>query len=95
MVAQVNLKVLEGEYAVSLLPHDEPVPAWANGPGFVNMSCCDDEMSIVCLADRVPKNVRSDGGWTALPSILELIWKLDRMISILGNSTIEAVKWPP
>jgi len=70
MNACVDLALLDGFYAVSLLPPESPVPGWvtergADG-GFVNVSFCTDEISIVTPADRVPDGVETDKGWRAL-----------------------------
>lgn len=62
---QVKLKELEGQYAISQLPANAPDPDWWDGPGFCSVSRGDDELSIVCLEDRVPAGVTVDGGWTA------------------------------
>lgn len=62
----VALELLDGEYAVTLLPPGTPVPGWVQGPGFVNVSHCSDELSIVTPAERVPDGVRTDKGWRAV-----------------------------
>ena len=41
-----------------------PIPAWADGEGFVSISRSDDELSIVCRAERIPSGVKQDTGWT-------------------------------
>lgn len=41
------------------------MPAWADGSGFVSISRGEDELSVVCLEDRVPDDIRTDGGWSA------------------------------
>lgn len=61
---QIKLQTLDGAYAISRLDATEAIPAWADGGGFVSISRTDDELSVVCLADRVPGDVKSDGGWT-------------------------------
>jgi hypothetical protein len=66
MTTSVELEVLDGEYAVTLLSPDQRLPGWVNGPGFVNVSFCSDELSIVTPADRVPDGVKSDAGWRAV-----------------------------
>lgn len=60
----IKLKQLEGVYTISQLPPSEPVPAWCDGEGFVNISRGDDELSMICLKNRVPQEVKSDGEWT-------------------------------
>jgi hypothetical protein len=64
MPAQVTIKELPGTYAIARIAPDSAIPAWADGRGFVSISRSDEELSIVCLADRVPADVRSDGDWT-------------------------------
>lgn len=49
MAACVRLELLPGQYAVSRLDGTEPIPAWADGAGFVSISRSADELSIVCL----------------------------------------------
>jgi len=66
MPVNVDLEILDGEYAVTQLAPDDQVPDWVQGPGFVNVSFCSDELSIVTPAARVPKDLKSDGGWTVL-----------------------------
>jgi len=64
MAPSVNLKKLQGHYAVARLAAAEALPNWADGPGFVSISRTEDELSVVCLADRMPASVKQDGGWT-------------------------------
>lgn len=66
MTVCVDLQTLDSDYAVTLLPPDHAVPEWVRGPGFVNVSYCSDELSIVTQADRVPAGSNSDKGWLAL-----------------------------
>jgi uncharacterized protein len=47
--------------AVARLAADAPVPAWADGPGFVTVTRTGDELSIVAPAARVPPGVRAEG----------------------------------
>lgn len=63
MPARVRLKRLASTYAVSRLQPSSPIPSWADGEGFVSISRSDDELSIVCRAERVPSSVKQDAGW--------------------------------
>lgn len=65
----IKLKKLDGIYTISQLPASSPIPAWCDGDGFVNISRGDDELSIVCLKERVPDAVKSDGEWTCFKFI--------------------------
>lgn len=62
----VALRLLPGDYAVSRLLQDDPIPAWADGEGFVSISRSDEELSILCRAERVAPDVRQDAGWACL-----------------------------
>lgn len=65
MTAKIRLKRLRRLYAISRLEPGDAIPGWADGPGFVSITRTDDELSIVCLQDRVPDAVRHDSDWVA------------------------------
>ncbi|PTX92647.1 ACT domain-containing protein [Opitutus sp. ER46] len=60
-----RFRVLPGQYAVCRLSPDAAVPAWAAGP-FVNITFTDDELAIICPAERVPAEVRAERDWRVL-----------------------------
>ncbi len=62
-MAARKLHYLEGTYAVARLQPNTPVPAWADGAGFVSITRTDDELSIVCRADRMPQGVQVAVPW--------------------------------
>jgi len=62
----LHLTLLPGEYTICRLAADTPAPAWANGGPFVSVTRTADELSIVCLAERVPTGVLADAGWRCL-----------------------------
>lgn len=64
MAARVKLKALDGVYGIARLGPRDPIPAWADGAGFVSISRSDEELSIVCRQERMPGDVRKDGDWT-------------------------------
>jgi len=66
VIHQIKLEQAHGEYAVCRLAPNEAIPAWADGPGFVTISRSAHELSIVCLAERVPDNTQKECGWTCL-----------------------------
>ncbi|MBD8567015.1 ACT domain-containing protein [Oxalobacteraceae sp. CFBP 8763] len=65
-IHQIKLEQAHGEYAVCRLEPNAVIPAWADGPGFVTISRSEHELSIVCLAERVPENTQKECGWTCL-----------------------------
>lgn len=60
----VKLEQLAGDYAVARLERGDAIPAWADGDGFVSISRTADELSVVCVAGRVPQSVKHEAGWT-------------------------------
>ena len=63
MPKNITLKQLDGAYAVSRVSHLDKIPDWVDGEGFVSINRTDDELSIVCLQNRVPANVTTEFGW--------------------------------
>src|SRR6185436_17821196 len=61
-----RLALLPGRLTVARLPGTAPVPAWADGTGFVSITRRQGELSIVCADERVPAEVRAERGWRAL-----------------------------
>ena len=64
MSQSITLQRNEGAYTVSRLNPDAAIPSWADGRGFVSITRTDEELSIVCLTERVPPGVRAEIGWT-------------------------------
>ena len=60
------LRRLSGDYTVARLAAADAIPAWADGAGFVSISRSDDELSVLCRAERVPALVRQDSGWACM-----------------------------
>jgi uncharacterized protein len=63
MAPRVKLRLLNGTYGVARLSASDPIPAWADGGGFVSISRTDDELSVVCLQDRIPLEAQADRDW--------------------------------
>lgn len=61
---KLKLKKLTGTYAIARIEPNAFIPQWADGAGFVSISRTEDELSIVCLQDRIPALVKHDGNWT-------------------------------
>ncbi|AVH40841.1 ACT domain-containing protein [Agrobacterium tumefaciens] len=64
MAPRVKLHILDGSYGIARLQASDAIPAWADGGGFVSITRTDDELSIVCRAERIPLDVRVDAGWS-------------------------------
>ncbi|NRB19564.1 MAG: GNAT family N-acetyltransferase [Rhodobacteraceae bacterium] len=60
------LRPMQGDYAVSRVSPDNGVPDWASGSGLVTVTQAEDEISVLCLSQRVPPQVEQSAGWTAV-----------------------------
>lgn len=65
----LHIKTVPGRYAVVRLKEDAEYPAWLNGPGFQAAIRSDDELTLVCLQDRVPSKVEAERDWYCLRTI--------------------------
>ena len=60
-----HFRVLPGQFAVCRLGRNAPWPEWARG-SFVNVTVTEEEMSVVCAAEAVPKTVTAEREWRVL-----------------------------
>lgn len=65
----ITLRTVPGRYAIARLAQDAQVPDWANGSGLSAAIRADDELTIVCLQDRIPDGVKVAPNWRCLRSI--------------------------
>ncbi len=61
---RLSLTPLSREYAIARLAAVAVLADWADDVGLVNITRAEDELSIVCLANRAPDT--ADTGWTVL-----------------------------
>lgn len=55
---------ISGDYSITRLPADAPIPDWIDSNGLMSITRADDELSIVSLSNGAPANANS--GWVAL-----------------------------
>lgn len=60
-----RFRVLAGVYAVCRMAPGTPVPTWAAGE-FVSITATEDELSVICPAERVPASVQAERDWRVL-----------------------------
>jgi uncharacterized protein len=63
---QLKFRQLPGPYAVVRLAPDAPVPDWATKGGLASVTRTSDELSIVCPAENVPRDVTPGPRWICL-----------------------------
>ena len=63
---KLKFRWLRGAYAIVRLAPDAFVPEWATKGEFISITRTADELSIVCLADLLPREVDAQHNWICL-----------------------------
>lgn len=69
MPVTVRLRSVPGVYSVARLPASVPIPSWFDGPGFSAAIRADNELTLVCLQERVPGAIEAEPDWRCLRSV--------------------------
>ena len=64
--APLALRQVHGSFAVCRLAAGSPLPGWFKPDEFASVSWSADEVSITCLASRVPDDVHCERDWRCL-----------------------------
>jgi hypothetical protein len=64
--AKPKLLLLAETCAVCRLERKVPPPEWGTQGHFFSLTRTDEELSIVCPEDLVPREVKKEGGWRVL-----------------------------
>ena len=88
----LTLKLLKETFAVSRLNKNEVIPDWINTSDFYSITKTEDELSIVCSQESVPKDIKHEDDFKALkiegPLDFSLIGILSKISTILAKSKI-------
>ncbi|AGF55847.1 hypothetical protein B0P06_000031 [Clostridium saccharoperbutylacetonicum] len=86
----LTMKLFKDKYGVCRLTRNESIPKWAQDSDFFSITKTSDELSIVCLEDSIPSEIKCERDWR----ILKIEGPLDfSLIGILASiSTILAQK---
>lgn len=60
---ELKFRWLPGPYAIVRLNPDAAVPVWATKGDFTSITSSPDELSVVCPADHLPKDIDSGPRW--------------------------------
>lgn len=69
MTHKIDIRSVPGRFAVCRLAPDADLPDWWTGPGFKAVVQAEDEITLVCLQERVPEDVQAERDWTCLRSV--------------------------
>lgn len=92
MSEKLTMSLLKDKYAVCRLDKSETVPRWAFEGEFFSITKTTEELSIVCLQEKVPEGVRYEADWRILkiegPLDFSLIGILSKISSLLAQNAI-------
>ncbi|OHB80179.1 MAG: hypothetical protein A2Z25_02360 [Planctomycetes bacterium RBG_16_55_9] len=81
---KLALSLLPGGFAVCKLEPEHDIPDWVTHSAFWSMTRTQQELSVVCSEDDVPKDIQAERGWR----ILEVEGPLDlSMTGVLNGLT--------
>ena len=61
---ELKFSFVPGVFAICKLPATSPFPDWALKGSFTSVTRTAEELSIVCPADNLPRDVNSESHWT-------------------------------
>lgn len=89
---KLTLKLLEDKYGVCRLDKNHIIPKWAQNGDFFSITKTCDELSIVCLENNIPHDIKCEKDWRILkvegPLDFSLVGILSKLSTILANKGI-------
>ena len=86
----LTLQASEQELAICLLSPLAAIPGWTGDCDFVSVTRTGDELSIVCTANKVPKDVKAERHWRLLGIKGPLDFSLTGVLSSLVGPLSDA-----
>lgn len=88
----LTLKLLKEKYGVCRLDKTELIPQWIKDNDFYSITKTADELSIVCVQDNIPNDIRCEKDWRVLkvegPLDFSLIGILSSISTILAQNGV-------
>lgn len=88
----LTMKLLKEKYGVCRLGKTQLIPEWAQNSDFFSITRTSDELSIVCIEESIPNNVKCEKDWRILkiegPLDFSLIGILASVSKILAQKGI-------
>lgn len=63
---KLTMKLLNKKYSVCRLDKNDTMPTWALQGDFFSITKTKDELSIVCLQENIPDNIKCEKDWRIL-----------------------------
>ncbi|WP_160687240.1 ACT domain-containing protein [Clostridium sp. C2-6-12] len=87
-----SMKLLNEKYSVCRLNKNNTIPTWAMQGDFFSITKTEDELSIVCLQENIPNNIKCEKDWRILkvegPLDFSLVGILASISSLMAEAQI-------
>lgn len=86
---KLNFAVLKSTFIVCKLDPASPIPDWINKQEFFSVTHSEDELSVVCVQENIPENIKTEKDWR----VFRVEGPLDfSLVGILNNISNTMVK---
>ena len=89
---KLTLKLLKDKYSVLRLNKNDEIPKWIFNEEFFSITRTEDELSIVCLQDKVKEYIKCERNWRILkiegPLDFSLLGILSKISTLMANNNI-------
>ncbi len=89
---KLTLQILKPKMAICRFPPDETLPGWVEDRPFISVTRTPDELSLVCVEEWVPSDVKTERNWRMIkvkgPLNFSLTGILSSLISPLSDAGI-------
>jgi hypothetical protein len=89
MPIKLKMRLLEGFYGVCRLGVVEPIPQWAYQGDFFSITKTQDELSVVCLQNNIPSDIKFEGEWKILKVEGPLDFSLVGILAAISSTLAE------
>ena len=86
---KLTLNVHKENYGICKLHKEAPVPEWVEGI-FTSITRTANELSIICLEEKIPKEIKCEKGWRVIEIVGQLEFSLVGVLASLLTPLADA-----
>lgn len=88
----LTMKLINEKYGVCRLNKEDDIPKWTKSSDFISITKTEDELSIVCIENIIPEDIKCERDWRMLKveGVLDfsLVGILSKISTVLANNSI-------
>lgn len=85
-----KLSILPGKYGICHFAENDPIPSWAQDAKFSSITRTANELSVICLQEKIPGGILVEKGWRVLKVEGPLGFALTGVVASLAKPLAEA-----